>query len=236
MILRHLNIFGPKNERNVDNITGIKERTHHITELFKYFQPKKIEFDKSSSIIIVLSNNSYCENNDLPEFTDIKPTELLVFNDEVDYIEEELNEDIDYHNMTDDQVNDYYLNLLTRILKYVAKQNNKEELFEIIDDVEKQIRECDFKAEYKFKRFSKMSNDKLYMGNVIRVIDNRGEKWVLEVVNRKTKNSNRHIIRDYSILEPQHFFRRGLWKGNNFIIMGGLDMQLHCIDLNGKLP
>lgn len=217
MLLKDIRLHGDREiERKYDRIMPIRWQAYHITELFRYFLPK-IKIDEGNGVLQI---DFYCDKED-----EFKVQYYEITTTEKSYGKVQINAYL--YKMTQDEINEYYLNIIIKSIMKIAETNNiVDEVKPIVIEIENKIRECGFEIEYKLKRLSKLSTDRKYMANVYRKLDKNGELVYIEFVDKKTKLSKCVDVKGPSIVEWSAILKKPYWKDNHFYIEDRIEVEV----------
>lgn len=216
-------IEGDKNFEKTHNVIPVIWQAFHVIEIFMHYLPK-IDLDGSSKLCIL-----FREKKD----TEQQYMQSDYFGVSIYYVDEA---EIDrQRGLKKEEEEEYYLNIIVDTLKYIAKINNRDgEIFNIIDETAQKVRDNNFDLTLQIKKLSKASANRQFKANVYRHINNKGESWYVDMIDKKNKNTSRiciDLLQKPTFVSQTGVFVQSKWEENRFIVSDRFGKVAAVIDV-----
>lgn len=220
MKLNQLSIEGNAEHEKKNNTMSIRAMTYYITEIFMHFL-LKIDLDGSGKLVIYFYDRPDLE----PQYECDKYFHVSWYNVDKSVIDK-------FAQLEKGEYDEFFLNIVVDVCKYIALSNNREELIEVIEQAAIKVRECNFELELLQKKLSKLSDNRRYKANVYRNVNRQGEIWYVVAEDKINKTSTRYeIMNSYSSISKTELFKKSYWEDEKFILADRFDRVVGSVEV-----
>lgn len=208
-------------KQNQKSDIPVNLQAYHIVDVFMHYLPKII-LDGSGKLTIYFTpkpdkEQQYMKND--------------FFHVSWYYTEKPYLSKQDMRKMNQEDINEYYLGVIVDTFKHIAQINDKDsELYDIIDETARKVRESNYEIIKKIRALSKASPNKQYRANGYRHVNDHGELYYVEIIDKNKNISRFDLMKKRSYAHVGDLYKSAVWEANRYIVSNWLGKVVATID------